>query len=125
MKRIILIGLMTVAESAFAAKPKPPPSVDEAVRAAEIKLVIAAKNIVLAGLKDPDSAKFREVGIAPNGRAVCGQFNAKNGYGGYIGYKRFIAAPNGVFGIEDDGSMLIEANWDVVCKGDLPSGSPK
>ena len=44
-------------------------------------------------LKDPDSALFRNVSgfVAPNGSIyVCGWDNAKNSYGGYIGYEPFM-----------------------------------
>lgn len=39
-------------------------------------------------LKDPDSAKFRE--ILSTKERICGQINSKNSYGGYVGFKRFI-----------------------------------
>lgn len=120
MKQIVLVVLMAVAGVAFAAKPKVPD-----VQVAEQRLIAAAKDFILSGLKDPDAAKFRDVYVVPNKATVCGEFNAKNGFGAYVGYKRFIVAPGGVFGIEDDGSMLIEANWDVICRGDLPISPPK
>jgi hypothetical protein len=41
-------------------------------------------------LKDPDSARFR------NQKSVCGEVNAKNSYGGYVGFRRFIAVGKGV-----------------------------
>lgn len=54
------------------------------------------KEVVLKGLKDPDSAKFRGIskpfkfwGKNDSVRAltgVCGEVNAKNSYGGYTGY---------------------------------------
>jgi hypothetical protein len=50
-------------------------------------------------LKDPDSAKFRNVYVleiaSKDGKplcyAVCGQVNAKNSYGGYNGFGWFIS----------------------------------
>lgn len=71
--------------------------------AAEIARMKAA---VQAQLKDPDSAQFQEVVYreqmvfpsfekegAPVGidYAVCGQVNARNGFGGYVGYRSFYA----------------------------------
>ena len=50
---------------------------------------------VAALMKDPDSVQFRNVQtVVYNtevGRSayVCGEFNAKNSYGGYVGYRRF------------------------------------
>lgn len=48
-------------------------------------------------LKDPESAQFRNIKIvkseklsgAYNGGYVCGEFNAKNGFGAYAGFHRF------------------------------------
>jgi hypothetical protein len=48
-----------------------------------------AKDAVRQRLADPDSAKFRNVRNV-NGDVVCGEFNAKNGMGGYVGYRRFV-----------------------------------
>ena len=38
-------------------------------------------------------AKFQNLRIADfdGGKVVCGEINAKNSYGGYVGYKRFVA----------------------------------
>lgn len=44
---------------------------------------------VLATLKDPDSALFRNQFVGR--KALCGEVNARNGMGGYAGYARFIA----------------------------------
>ena len=52
---------------------------------------------VKRSLKDPDSAKFDGVKVvsAPNGKVLCGFVNGKNSYGGYVGFKRFVASPHG------------------------------
>lgn len=57
------------------------------------KAFAAAQDAAKEGLKDPDSAKFQNLRIADfdGGKVVCGEINAKNSYGGYVGYKRFIA----------------------------------
>ncbi|NMW18059.1 MAG: hypothetical protein HKK66_03335 [Chlorobiaceae bacterium] len=47
-----------------------------------------AKSIVRRSLKDPESARFRNVHVC-KGNIVRGEFNAKNGYGGYSGYEKF------------------------------------
>jgi hypothetical protein len=42
-------------------------------------------------LKDPAAAQFRNVqlkGLA-QGKAMCGEINAKNSYGGYVGFRPF------------------------------------
>jgi hypothetical protein len=48
-----------------------------------------AKEAVRQGLKDPASAQFREMFVTWN-EAVCGEVNAKNAMGGYVGFTRFI-----------------------------------
>jgi hypothetical protein len=48
-----------------------------------------AKKVVAEAMRDPDSTKFRDV-VAYNKNGVCGEVNAKNAYGGYVGYKRFM-----------------------------------
>lgn len=44
-------------------------------------------------LKDPESARFSDVMVTRSDKGVltaCGQVNAKNSYGGYVGSTRFI-----------------------------------
>lgn len=55
-----------------------------------------ARQAVLYQLKDPDSARFRdEFSMAKtHTRAVCGQVNSKNSFGGYTGFHRFIVGNN-------------------------------
>lgn len=48
-----------------------------------------AKQAVEAGLKDPGSVEYEQV-TAYNGGVVCGKYNAKNSFGGYVGFKPFI-----------------------------------
>ena len=50
--------------------------------------VVAAKKYVTDKMRDPSSVQFRNVTKGNNG-AVCGEFNAKNGYGAYSGFKAF------------------------------------
>ena len=61
----------------------------------ERKAMDAAMLAVKNGLKDPDSATFRNVRTVgtPDGIVVCGEYNAKNSYGGYVGFNRFVAGP--------------------------------
>jgi hypothetical protein len=43
-------------------------------------------------LKDPASAQFRNE--VRNGNILCGEINAKNSSGGYVGFQRFFVAGN-------------------------------
>ena len=60
-------------------------------------LVAKAKTEIAKGLKDPDSAKFRNIGVyksttGKGGVSVCGEINAKNSYGAYNGFRGFMVA---------------------------------
>lgn len=49
--------------------------------------------ILKRNLKDTDSAKFRDVFLSRDSKGtvwVCGKINAKNSYGGYSGFERFM-----------------------------------
>jgi hypothetical protein len=52
--------------------------------------------------KDPDSVKFRSDSM-PNAEVLCGEANAKNGYGAYGGFKRYIATKQGAVYLEGEG----------------------
>ncbi|PWE48482.1 hypothetical protein DEM26_18210 [Thioclava sp. NG1] len=51
-------------------------------------------------LKDPDSAKFRNIFSVKSGEEtiICGEVNARNSYGGYAGYSYFYGMSSGVLG---------------------------
>jgi hypothetical protein len=71
----------------------------------------SAQKAVADLMKDPSSAQFRNVRVTPTGN-VCGEVNAKNGYGAYAGFSRFVwfsdhRAPK----VESDGSS--SADFDV------------
>lgn len=53
------------------------------------ELVKEAKEFIANDLKDPDSARFRKLRTDGVRRIVCGEYNAKNSYAGYIGYQQF------------------------------------
>jgi hypothetical protein len=79
----------------------------------------AGKDALKGKLKDPDSAKFRNVNFySGSGTPVtCGEVNAKNSFGGYGGFERFIAAGNVLTVMESemvDGDL--QKVWDQFCK---------
>ncbi|MCW4462667.1 hypothetical protein OK349_13195 [Sphingomonas sp. BT-65] len=45
---------------------------------------------VVSKLRDPDSAKFDLPPVIVSSDRYCGRVNSKNGFGGYVGYKRFV-----------------------------------
>ncbi len=63
----------------------------EQTHAAELKLV--ADNLF-----DPESVRWRGLVLATDG-AVCGEVNAKNKIGGYVGFRKFYVY-QGAYGIE-------------------------
>ena len=48
-------------------------------------------------LKDPAAAQFAKVRMNTAKTALCGQVNAKNSYGGYVGFRDFITTEKGSF----------------------------
>ena len=57
-----------------------------------------AKKTIADSLKDPDSVKFRNVKKSDRTGAVCGEFNAKNSFGAYVGFSPF--------GVTADGTVM-------------------
>jgi hypothetical protein len=60
----------------------------------QAKALDAAKQTVEAGLRDSGSAEFRNIKVFNHGTGrfvVCGEVNARNGFGGMTGYKRFFS----------------------------------
>lgn len=74
---------------------------------------------VLTELKDPDSAIFRNERIIgmwlPKKAILCGEVNAKNAMGGYVGYKPFTSFGGQYADIGDSDWMIrtIEAQCSV------------
>ena len=52
--------------------------------------VDAAIQAVRSSLKDPESARFSNVYMAADGKYACGDVNAKNSMGGYVGATVFM-----------------------------------
>jgi hypothetical protein len=57
----------------------------------------AAELAVKQGLRDPGSTQFKNVAVKTNSLgeiAVCGEFNARNSFGGYVGFQSFGVVDN-------------------------------
>ncbi len=84
---------------------------DEAEK--EFNRSYVAQESVKKMLKDPDSAKFR------NMNGFCGELNSKNSFGAYTGYVRFIGTPELTL-IEGQNSQINEETfsqvWIKFCK---------
>ena len=83
-------------------------------------LMVLAQEAVEAKLKDPDSADFRDIKVHHVGTktAVCGEVNAKNGFGGYTGFERFISAGAKELTFLESQMKAGEMNkaWDMFCR---------
>lgn len=69
------------------------------------------EQVVKQQLKDPDSAQFKNV------KNKCGEVNAKNTYGGYTGFKRFVVVADSVLieSDQEDEILPFSLNWQAHC----------
>jgi hypothetical protein len=114
MKRLLVVAaLAAVAVHAGAEMP--------AKKAASFASTTKARAV--QALKDPESAKFRGLFVSqsePLGDSqlvapiLCGEVNAKNSYGGYVGFRRFYALESGRMTIEQDGDAF-DSMWSTLC----------
>lgn len=76
-------------------------------------LANAARKAVMGILRDPTSAIFGQVLIVRKGgqESICGEVNAKNGFGGYTGMKPFV--------ITSDAKLYMNSpeRWNRHCAG--------
>lgn len=69
------------------------------------------KQVLVSRLKDPASVQFASLKMNNPKTALCGEYNAKNGFGGYGGFKQFIVTSDRKLMINDrndssfDGSL--------------------
>lgn len=63
------------------------------------------KAAVRLRLKDPASAMFEQVAYFHSTGATCGAVNAKNSFGGYVGFRGFV--------IDRDGALTIGEAWNT------------
>ncbi|MCU4582839.1 hypothetical protein KTJ32_17730 [Acinetobacter gyllenbergii] len=63
-------------------------------------LIQNAKQSIRESIKDPRSAQFQHIRVVKNLRgetAVCGEVNAKNAFGGYVGFTPFMYVDGGSY----------------------------
>jgi hypothetical protein len=82
---------------------------------------VKAKRVVSSKLKDPDSAKFRD--LRDVGSAICGEVNGRNGYGAYAGYHPFVFFPSdgAVFFIRQTMPKKDKQAWAHFCNPQVPA----
>ena len=73
------------------------------------------KSEVSSYFKDPSSTQFR--GVTSSGSHICGEVNAKNGFGAYGGFRKFYVELGVLVKIEGDNSELgfERGFWDANC----------
>lgn len=79
--------------------------------------IAAGKDAIRQQLKDPDSAKFRNVHFYSGGGipVTCGEVNARNGFGGYSGFERFVAAGDVISATESQVEGGLGPVWNKYC----------
>lgn len=76
-----------------------------------------AKDAVRAILKDPDSAKFKDVQYNRKTGVSCGVVNAKNSMGGYVGDRAFVVEGGGsLASLEPDAPTSYDKPEDKIMK---------
>ena len=91
------------------------------------KAIELAKSEISAPMKDPDSTKFRylrykDISTDQDGVVkgyVCGEVNAKNSFGAYAGYNKFII----VLSMKSKGLFSQGVNYSVLGVGQFDDNS--
>ncbi|CAO3431391.1 hypothetical protein [Azospirillum doebereinerae] len=81
-------------------------------------LLTRAYSDVKSELNDPNSAMFRDVRIFNKNlnSGVCGEVNAKNMFGGYPGYRKFVTTlPGNRLSLYFENGMSFKENWEKHC----------
>jgi len=106
-------GPQRQAQEPEATKPEPERPMTAAEKKAQqekwfgAETIVAAERAVRGELKDPDAVQFRDVRANYTeefGVVACGRVNAKNEFGGYTGFRRFVSS----------GKSVILEGWDNV-----------
>lgn len=90
MRKILILSTLVIGAALTGCGEKKPKelSIDK-------KISQAAEEAIKLKLKDPESAQFRNVYVKKiptenNVHVMCGELNAKNSMGGYVGFKPFL-----------------------------------
>jgi hypothetical protein len=83
--KVIAVVLLSASASCFAAHPHDQSKVK----------IQAAQATLTAGLKDPESVEYKNLRYVTTKDVVCGQYNAKNSFGAYVGFHYFAVDADG------------------------------
>lgn len=84
--------------------------------------IAKAKSNVTAGFKDSSSVQWRNLFVSGSKLlALCGEINAKNSYGAYVGFRRFFATSEPMLQeIENpEQPYVLEKMWGSMCTEEL------
>ena len=92
MKAVVIVSVIAALAAASPALSKD--YYDKSRDVQRIAWMDRGMEMVRSKLKDGDSAKFRGVFFSDGGSVPvsCGEVNAKNSFGGYGGFQRFVSA---------------------------------
>lgn len=112
---VFALGAMTIAMSlvgAVAAPSQDAPLFDRTRQVDTAAAEIAVRTLLRGG----ETARFRWIRPGHPG-AWCGVINAKNAFGGYVGFQRFVLSVNPpLFMTELGDGERFTAHWEVFCK---------
>lgn len=96
----------------------------------EAQAIEQAKDAVAYDLKDPASVQFRNLRLRDfqGGKLLCGEINAKNSYGAYVGYAPFYAGVKGGFIKSRDSKSIHDAEnagLFAACAPAVPEGTTR
>lgn len=66
-------------------------------------------------LNDPESARFEDLKVRMDKKIVCGSVNAKNKFGGYVGFRRFHFQEGGMVVLDDGKGSLAIHGYEREC----------
>lgn len=113
MNRLLCLAFAVITVPAAAAPKKAHENPDKA-------LINKVQQQVVGSLKDPESARFQ--GVHVKWGTVCGEVNAKNSFGGYTGFKRFLSIDGDVLRME--GGDYFADGWETYCSARAKMPSP-
>ncbi|CAN7426481.1 MULTISPECIES: hypothetical protein [Duganella] len=107
---LVLASLLAVGLSACGK------SAAEKQREEAATLTSLGEKYVKEKVREPASAQFRNQFIGKGG-APCGEVNAKDAFGGYIGYQRYISVARDLTLLAQDVSPAeFEQQWQQLCR---------
>lgn len=83
-------------------------------------LLFYAQQQIKQNTKDPDAVQFRGEQIhekTDDGAVACGEYNAKNSFGAYVGFKKFVAIEKdeSIFMENGSNSKIFAKKWNKHC----------